>query len=436
MFNAIYKMDAYSFRCTGIFTTKMPTDAYRGAGRPEATFLLERMMDVVAYDLKLDPVEVRRKNLLTPDQFPYKTAAGATYDSGNYQPTLDKAIQLSNYAGQKAERERARQQGRLIGVGVSFYVEICGMGPSSGMGGLGWEQCTVEVDRTGTVTVLAGISPHGQGQETTFSQIVADRLGVPIESIQVIHGDTARVPYGVGTYGSRGLAVGGAALMMSVDKVEAKARRIAAHLLEASVDDVAFANGKWGVKGVPERSLGLVEIAKAAYDPRVLPTDIEPGLAAQSFFEPSNFTYPHGAHVCTVEVDPGTGKVKILRFVAVDDCGNIISPLLVHGQVHGGIAQGVAQALLEQVVYDPQTGQNLTATLMDYAVPTAADLPTYELDHTVTPTPVNPLGAKGVGEAGTIGSTPAVANAVVNALGVRHADMPFLPEKVWQILKK
>src|SRR5262249_17702894 len=373
-----YQIKNIATEVIGVLTNKVPTAAYRGAGRPEATFLLERMMDVVAYDLKLDPVEVRRKNLIPPNAFPYATPTGATYDSGNYQPTLDKALQLADYAGFKQQQAQLRAQGRRVGIGVSFYVEICGMGPSAGMGGLGWEQTSVQVDRTGTVTVLTGISPHGQGQETTFSQIVADELGVPIESIQVIHGDTAKVPHGVGTYGSRGLAVGGAALVMSVEKGRGKAKKNGAHLLEASPDDVGFQNGRFGVKGVPERTLTLVDIAKAAYDPRSLPSDLEPGLAAQSYFEPSNFTYPHGCHICMVEIDPGTGKVTILRYVAVDDCGNMISPLLVHGQVHGGIAQGAAQALLENVVYDSDTGQLLTASLMDYAIPTAADLPSVE----------------------------------------------------------
>lgn len=430
-----YKIENITVEVQGVFTNKVPTAAYRGAGRPEATFLLERIVDVIAYDLELDPADVRKRNLLPPDAFPYTTVTGNVYDSGNYLPTLEKALQLADYEGFKREQARLRSQGRLVGVGLSFYVEICGMGPSKGMGGMGWEAAAVEVEKTGKVTVLAGISPHGQGQETTFAQIIADSLGVPLDDIQVLHGDTAKVPYGVGTYGSRGLAVGGGALMMSVDKVTDKVKRIAAHLLEASPDDIVLQNGRWSVKGVPERGLTLADVAKAAYDPRTLPSDMEPGLTAQSFFEPSNFTYPHGAHVCMVEVDPGTGKVKILRYVAVDDCGRIVSPLLVHGQVHGGIAQGIAQALMEEVIYDSETGQLMTGSLMDYAVPVAEDLPSFELDHTVTPTPVNPLGAKGVGEAGTIGSTPAVANAVVNALGVRHADMPFRPERVWRVLQ-
>ncbi len=430
-----YRIRNLAVEVRGVFTNKVPTAAYRGAGRPEATFLLERMMDIIAYDLQLDPAEVRRRNLLPPDVFPYTTPTGATYDSGNYQATLDKALALADYAGFQRERERLRAQGRLVGIGLSAYVEICGMGPSKGMGGGGWEAATVNIEKTGKVTVLAGISPHGQGQETTFAQIVADELGVDLDDVQVLHGDTARVPYGVGTYGSRGLAVGGTALVMSIEKVREKARRIAAHLLEAAPDDIVFENGRFQVRGVPERGLTIAQIADAAYDARNLPPGLEPGLTATSFFEPPNFTYPHGVHVCMVEVDPGTGKVTILRYIAVDDCGRVISPLLVHGQIHGGIAQGAAQALMEEVVYDPDSGQLLTGSLMDYAVPTAVDLPSFELAETVTPTPVNPLGAKGVGEAGTIGSTPAVANAVIHALGIRHADMPFRPEKVWRILQ-
>ncbi|HVC31936.1 MAG TPA: xanthine dehydrogenase family protein molybdopterin-binding subunit [Chloroflexota bacterium] len=436
-----YKFPNLTVETVGVLTNKAPTAAYRGAGRPEATFLLERMMDIVAHDLKLDPADVRRTNLLTPDQFPYKTPTDCVYDSGNYLPTLEKALQLADYTGFRKEQAHLRAQGRLVGIGLSSYVEICGMGPSKpgmgmDMGGLGWEQATVQVERTGKVTVLAGISPHGQGQETTFSQIIADRLGVSLDDIQVVHGDTAKVPYGVGTYGSRGTAVGGGALVMSIDRVSDKVKKIAAHLLEAAPDDIVLQNGKWSVKGVPERGLTMVSVAEAAYDPRQLPNGMEPGLSAQSFFEPSNFTYPHGVHVCMVEIDPGTARVTILRYVAVDDCGTIISPMLVHGQVHGGIAQGAAQALMEEVVYDNETGQLMTGSLMDYAVPVAEDLPNFELDHTVTPTPVNPLGAKGVGEAGTIGSTPAVANAVVDALGVRHADMPFRPERVWKVLRE
>lgn len=430
-----YKIENIAIEIRGILTNKVPTGAYRGAGRPEATFLLERMMDVIAHDLKLDPVDVRRKNLIPAAEFPYKTATGLTYDSGDYLPTLEKALALADYAGFRKEQAKLKAQGRLVGIGISNYVEICGFGPSSAVGGMGWEATAVNVEKSGKVTVLTGISPHGQGQETTFAQIVADELGVGLDDVIVVHGDTAKVPLAgkMGTQGSRGIAMGGGALMMSLEKIRDKAKKIAAHLLEAAPEDIVFENGRFSVKGVPERGMTTVEIAGAAYDARRLPGSIEPGLTAQSFFEPTNCTFPNGVHVCMVEIDRGTGKVTILRFVAVDDCGRIISPLLVHGQVHGGIAQGVAQALMEEVVYD-ETGQLMTGSLMDYAVPVAADLPSFELDHTVTPTPVNPLGAKGVGEAGTIGSTPAVANAVIDALGVRHADIPFRPERVWRIL--
>ncbi|HUX86833.1 MAG TPA: xanthine dehydrogenase family protein molybdopterin-binding subunit [Chloroflexota bacterium] len=436
-----YTFENIDIEVDGIFTNKVPTAAYRGAGRPEATFMLERIMDVIAFDLKLDPVDVRRKNLIPAGSFPYKAVTGLVYDSGDYLPTLDKALEIADYSGFKREQATLRAQGKIVGIGISTYVEICGMGPSkpgmgADMGGMGWEAAVVQVEKTGNVTVLAGISPHGQGQETTFAQIVADELGVALDDIQVLHGDTAKVPFGVGTYGSRGLAVGGGALVMSIDRVRDKAKKIAAHLLEAAPDDIVIENGRWSVKGVPERGVTMVQIAEAAFDPRKLPADMEPGLASQSFFEPSNYTYPHGVHICMVEIDRGTGKVKILRHVAVDDCGRIISPLLVHGQVHGGIAQGVAQALHEEVIYDSETGQLLTGSLMDYAVPVAEDLPSFELDHTVTPSPVNPLGAKGVGEAGTIGSTPAVANAVINALGIRHADIPFRPERVWRLIQE
>jgi len=430
-----YFIPAVSCEVVGVFTNKVPTAAFRGAGRPEATFLLERMMDIIAHDLKLDPAEVRRKNLLRPDMFPYTTPMDATYDSGNYEPTLDKALALAGYRQFREEQAAARAQGRYLGIGLSFYVEICGMGPSKDMGGGGWEAAVVNVEKSGKVTVLAGISPHGQGQETTFAQIVADELGVGLDDVVVLHGDTARVPYGRGTYGSRGLPVGGGALVMGINRIKEKARLIAAHLLEASPEDLVFEGGRFSVKGVPNRGISFVEVADAAYDARNLPPGLEPGLSATSFFEPSNFTYPHGAHVCVVEVDPDTGRVQVLRYVAVDDCGRIISPLLVEGQVHGGIAQGMAQALMEEVVYD-ESGQLVTGSLMDYAMPTAADLPRFELDHTVTPTPVNPLGAKGVGEAGTIGSTPAVANAVIDALGVRHVDMPMKAEKIWRIIQE
>ena len=432
-----YKIQNLSVELITGYTNKTPTDAYRGAGRPEATYILERTMDLIAHDLGLDPVEVRRKNLLDPGQFPYSTPTGLVYDSGNYQLALDKAVEVIDYPNFRAEQARLRQQGRYVGLGLATYVEICGIGPSSMLPWGGWESATVRVEPSGKVTVLTGSSPHGQGIETAFAQIVADGLGVPIEDIQVVHGDTDKVQYGLGTYGSRSMAVGGAALSHALVKVRDKAALIAASMLEANPDDVALENGRFGVRGSPDKSLSIVEIAEKAYRPVGLPPEIEPGLEGQFFYEPTNCTYPFGAHFAVVEVDAATGKVTLQRFVAVDDCGEIINPMLVHGQIHGGIAQGAAQALLEEVIYD-ENGQLLTGSLMDYAAPRADDLPSFELYQTVTPTPVNPLGAKGVGEAGTIGSTPAIANAVIDALapfGVRHLDMPYKSEKVWRAMQ-
>ena len=428
-----------NLQCTvyGLFTNKVPTDAYRGAGRPEATYLIERVCDLVAHATGVDPVEVRRKNFIAADAFPYTTAAGLAYDSGDYVGALDKALGHIKYTEFRQEQEAARARGKYLGIGFSTYVEVCGMGPSAAMpAGFGWESASVRVDPTGKVTVTTGASPHGQGQETTFAQIVADELGVPVDDVIINHGDTAGSPYGVGTFGSRGTAVGGAAMMLAIGKVQEKARRIAAHMLEASLEDIAFENGKFGVKGAPDRAKGLGEIAWIAYTADTIPADIEPGLEAISFFEPPNFTYPFGTHIAFVEVDGDTGEVTLKRYVAVDDCGRVINPMIVDGQVHGGLAQGIAQALFEEVVYDDQ-GQLVTGSLMDYALPTARGLPSFELDHTTTPSPVNPLGVKGVGEAGTIGSTPAIVNAVVDAMkpfGVTHIDMPLRAEKLWRIM--
>jgi carbon-monoxide dehydrogenase large subunit len=434
-----YKFRHFAADLTGVYTNKTPTDAYRGAGRPEATYLIERTMDRIADELGLDPVEVRRRNFIPPDAFPYESPGGSTYDSGNYELTLNRLLELVDYERFQREQDAARRQGRYLGIGFSTYVEICGMGPSKDMQPFGgWESATVRVEPTGTVTVLTGASPHGQGQETTFAQIVADQLGVPLEDIVVVHGDTAAVQYGLGTYGSRGLAVGGAAVVRAAEKVREKARRIAAHLLEAAVDDIEVQPGRLAVRGVPERAVTFKEVARQAYTLASLPPEIEPGLEAQHFFEPPNFTYPFGAHACIVEVDAETGQVHILRYVAVDDCGRVINPMLVDGQVHGGIAQGIAQALYEEVVYDA-SGQLITGTLMDYAAPRASMLPRFETDRTETPTPVNPLGAKGIGEAGTIASSAAVVNAVVDALsplGVSHIDMPLRPEKVWRAMQQ
>lgn len=447
MMTGVYAIPALDVEVIEVFTNKTPTDAYRGAGRPEATYLLERLVDCVARELGLDPVEVRRKNFVQPDQFPYTTASGLSYDSGNYPAAMDRLLEKIDYAAFRREQEEARAQGRLLGIGFSTYVEICGLAPSRIWGALGagiggWESATVRVSPAGRVTVVTGTSPHGQGHETSWAQIVADALGVDYDDVEVLHGDTDVAPFGLDTYGSRSAAVGGTAVHMSAIKVREKARRIAAHVLEAAVDDVEFeiagdGKGRFYVKGAPQRHVTLAEVAGHAFTAHNLPDDLEPGLDETTFFDPTNFTYPFGAHACIVEVDPEDGRVKILRYVSVDDCGNVINPQLVEGQVHGGLAQGIAQALYEGAVYDEQ-GQLLTASLNDYAVPTAADLPSFETDRTVTPSPTNPLGVKGVGEAGTIGSPPAVVNAVVDALahlGIRHLEMPLRPARVWAAIQ-
>lgn len=435
MLSGAYKIPAIAIEVTGVFTNKMATDAYRGAGRPEATYVVERVMDRVARELGLDPVKVRQKNFPKPKEFPFATATGLMYDSGNYQGALNKGLRLAGYQKWRGEQKKLRAKGRYIGIGLSTYVEICAMGPSAAMPAGGWESGTVRVEPTGKVTVLTGTSPHGQGQETSFAQIVADELGVGFDDITVIHGDTAIVPSGIGTFGSRATAVGGTAVLQAAEKVRDKAREIAAHLLEADPDDLVFSDGRFSVKGVPKKGISLQQIALEAHLAKNLPKKVEPGLSATSVFEPTNFTFPFGTHICVVDVDPKTGAIQILKYVAVDDCGKVINPLLVDGQIHGGIAQGLGQALLEEVVYDEE-GQILSGSLMDYALPKAEDLPRLELSRTETPTPVNPLGVKGVGEAGTIGSTPAFVNAVVDALapfGVTHIDMPLKPEKIWRL---
>jgi carbon-monoxide dehydrogenase large subunit len=438
-----YNAKALEYEQIAVFTNKVATDAYRGAGRPEAAYAIERLMDTIARELNMDPAEVRRKNFIR--DFAQPTPAGLVYDSGNYQPALDKALDIIGYDALRAEQKRLREQGRYLGIGISSYIEICGIGPSfllpPGVGG--WESCTIRVEPTGMVSVLTGVSPHGQSNETTFAQIVADELGVPIDTIEVIHGDTDVVSYGIGTFGSRSLAVGGAALLMSVNKVKDKAKQLAAHMLDAQPEDMTYADGEIYVASAPDRKVTFGQVAFAAADfswqgPGSAPAHIEPGLEATSRFEPSNATFPFGTHVCVVEVDGQTGEVELKRYVAVDDCGNVINPLIVDGQVHGGIAQGLAQTLYEEVVYD-ENGQLITGTLMDYAMPKAHMLPTLETERTITPTPANPLGAKGCGEAGTIGSTPAVANAIIDALapfGVTHLEMPFKPEKLWHLMQE
>ncbi len=432
-----YKIQNVSMQLVAAFTNKMATDAYRGAGRPEATYLVERIVDCVADELDMDPLDVRRKNFIGSDEFPYTTGTALAYDSGDYTAALDKALSIVDYDALRKEQADLRVQGRYLGIGLSTYVEICGMGPSAAMPAGGWESSTVRVDPTGKVTVLSGVSPHGQGQETSFAQIIADGLGVDIDDVKVVHGDTDAVQYGIGTFGSRATAVGGAAMVMAMDKIKAKVVKIAAHLLEANPQDIVLEDGKYIVQGNPDSALTLGDISMTAYVGVNLPPDTDPGLAESHFFEPSNFTYPFGTHIAVVEVSVDTGEIDLKRYVAVDDCGNIINPMLVEGQLHGGIVQGLSQALYEEVVYD-EDGQMLTGSLMDYALPRAHNFPRFELDNTVTPSPVNPMGVKGVGEAGTIGSTPAIVNAVVDALkpfGVRHIDMPLRPEKIWKLMQ-
>jgi carbon-monoxide dehydrogenase large subunit len=422
----VYRIPAIDCTAVGVYTNTTPVAAYRGAARPEAAYYIERMMELIAGELGLDAMELRRKNFITPDQFPYKTPTGFLYDSGDYEKNLTKGLEVARYDELRAEQAQRRAAGsdRLLGIGVACYVEICGFGP--------YESAVVRVEPTGTVTVYTGISPHGQGQGTTFAQIVADLIGADYDQIIVRHSDTAITPMGNGTMGSRGLAVGGSAVVQASTEVREKARQIAAHMLEAAVEDVVLANGQYQVRGVPDRGLTLAQVAKRAYTDD-LPDEISSGLEATEFFRPPETIFPFGTHVAVVEIERDTGIVHLRDYFSVDDCGKRISPMLVEGQIHGGLAQGIAQALYEEMVYDGQ-GQLLTGSLMDYAVPRADVLPQFVLDQTETPTPHNPLGAKGIGEAATIGSTPAVVNAVMDALrpfGVRHLDMPLTAPKVW-----
>lgn len=431
-----YNIPAVFVETKGVFTNKMATDAYRGAGRPEATYIIERVMDLVAHELKLDPVEVRMKNF-PPPQKNLTLATGATYDTANYQKTLKKVLKLSGYSKLRKEQARLRKKGKYIGIGLSTYVEICAMGPSSRMPAGGWEYGMVRVEPTGKVTVLSGTSPHGQGEETTFAQIVADVLGVPFDHITVFHGDTSVVQHGIGTFGSRTTAVGGTAIYRAAQRVEGKMARIAAHKLGVKPGELVFRDGKVETED-GKKTISFGDVVAEAYYARQLPPGVEPGLTEQFVFEPPNYTFPFGAHVAVTEIDPETAEVRLRNYYAVDDCGRILNPLLVDGQVHGGLAQGIGQALWEELVYD-ENGQLVTGTLMDYAVPKAHQFPWFDTANTETRTPVNPLGVKGVGEAGTIASTPAVVNSVVDALspfGVRHIDMPLKPEKIWRIMKQ
>jgi carbon-monoxide dehydrogenase large subunit len=445
LYHGVYDVPAYSFTCTGVFTNKTPTDAYRGAGRPEATYAIERAIDALARKTGLDPAEIRRRNFIASDKFPYSSAPGLVFDSGDYAPALDKAMKLAGYDDLRAEQKARRERGdrRHLGIGLSSYVEMCGIAPSRvlaslNFGGGGWEAATVRVLPTAKVQVVTGTTPHGQGHETSWSMIVADKLGISPDDIDVLHSDTAISPLGLDTYGSRSLAVGGTAVFMATERVLAKARQIAAHLLEAAEEDLDYADASFSVKGSPHKAVPFAGIAFEAFTGHHLPDGMEPNLEASVTFDPPNFTFPFGTHIAVVEVDEDTGKVDLRAYVAVDDCGNQVNPLIVSGQVHGGIVQGVAQAMFEEAVYDAD-GNLRTTTLADYLVPSAAEMPSFTLDSTVTPSPTNPMGVKGVGEAGTIASTPAVVNAIVDALqpfGVTDVDMPASPERVWAAIQK
>ncbi|MHB1503365.1 MAG: xanthine dehydrogenase family protein molybdopterin-binding subunit [Acidimicrobiales bacterium] len=444
MFPAIYKMDAYSFRCTGVFTTKTPTDAYRGAGRPEATFAIERIVDELANELGRDPLDLRRQNWIRHEEFPFTTIGGLTYDSGNYEAATAKALEHFDYDGLRREQAEARERHDpvQIGIGISTFTEMCGLAPSRVLGSLsygagGWEAAGVRMLPTGKVEVVTGTSPHGQGHVTSWSQIAADTLGVPFDDIEVIHGDTMSSPKGMDTYGSRSLVVGGIALHLASAKVIDKARRVAAHMMEAAEADVEFNDGVFSVRGSPDARTTIQDVALATFTAHDMPEGMEPTLDSDAVFDPENFSFPHGTHLCAVEVDTETGRCSIRSYVCVDDVGSVINPLIVEGQVHGGLAQGIAQALYEEAVYDSE-GNLLTGTMADYLVPSAADLPSFVTDRTETPATSNPLGVKGVGEAGTIASTPAVINAIVDALrpfGVSDIRMPATPERVWRAVQ-
>jgi carbon-monoxide dehydrogenase large subunit len=434
-----YKTPAIYAEVRAVFTNTTPVDAYRGAGRPEATYVVERTVEQAAREMKIDPGELRRRNFIT--SFPYATPVGLTYDVGNYAAHLDKAVDMADVGGFKARKAASEAKGKKRGLGYSCYIEACGIAPSNIAGALGaraglFEAGEVRVHPTGTVTVFTGSHSHGQGHETTFAQLVAGRLGIPVDNVEIVHGDTGRIPFGMGTYGSRSLAVGGTAISKAVDKIIAKGKKIAAHLLEAADTDIEFENGEFKVAGT-DKKIAWGNVSLTAYVPHNFPLDkLEPGLNENAFYDPTNFTYPSGSYVCEVEVDPDTGKVTIESFTAVDDFGNIVNPMIVAGQVHGGVAQGLGQAMMEGCAYDPKSGQLLTGSLMDYAMPRASDIPEIKLATTNTPCSHNPMGVKGCGEAGAIGAPAAYINAVTDALGVVDVAMPATVERVWQAARR
>ena len=441
MISGVYSIPLISHELIEVFTNKTPTDAYRGAGRPEGIYFLERALDMLARELEIDPAEIRRRNFIPPDRFPFQTATGLVYDSGNYRENLERALELAGWQNLLRERDGARAEGRIVGVGLACYVEICGRGPSAPGGTGGWEHSAVTIERGGKVSATTGTTSHGQGHETTFAQMLADHFSLPIEDIAILHGDTGIAKQGIGTFGSRSQAVGGTALLKAARKAGAKMKRFAAALMsddEIEAGELEFANGRIQAAGRPQIWRSFAEVADFAYIPVPLPPGLEPGLSEEAFFEPANNTYPFGCHISMIEIDRETGVPRLLKMTVVDDCGNVINPLIVEGQIHGGLAQGIGQAMFEEVVFG-QDGQPLTASFMDYVMPRAGDLPAFQLARTVTPTPLNPLGAKGVGEAGTIGAAPCLANAAVDALaplGVRHVDMPLRPERLWRLIKE
>lgn len=436
LLSGCYRTPVIYCNVRSLFTNTAPVDAYRGAGRPEAAYLIERIVEVAALETGIDPIELRRRNFIKPQDFPFQTPVHLVYDVGDYDASLDEALKMADYAGFPARREEAKARGKLRGIGLACYIEACGVAPSQLIGKMGagaglWESAQIRFNATGTAFVLTGTHGHGQGHETTFGQIVADMFGIPIEDVELVHGDTSQVPMGMGTYGSRSLAVGGSAIVRAGEKVIAKGRKIAAHMLEAAESDIVFEDGLFAVAGT-NKSVTIKDVAHRAYVPLDYPEGLEPGLDETAFYDPPNFTYPAGTHICEVEIDPRTGVLEIVDWVAVDDFGTVINPMIVEGQIHGGLAQGIGQAIMENSVYDPESGQLLTGSFMDYCMPRADDLPNFRIGYTTTRCTHNPLGAKGAGEAGAIAAPPTLINAIVNALGIRHIDMPATREKIWR----